>query len=106
MPPKKRYKLGNILRGHFIGEYHTVAEAWKDLCEWFDAGFGEKNVSPRKVFLYAFEENRYGIKQYLCCRVGFTPGKFVKKGKSALVKMDVETERETTDIEIESDEKS
>lgn len=40
---KALYQLGNILRGHFSGEFETDDEAWQALGKRFDESFPSRN---------------------------------------------------------------
>lgn len=78
----KQYRLGNFLRGGFQGEFDSLDEAWIQLgscflraypCDKVDPETHEMVVDPdgaRRVHMFVFEENPYGIEQNLICKSG------------------------------------
>ena len=77
----KKYKLGNFLRGGFKGEFGSLEEAWNELgtdflnacpCEDYNPDSKAYYTSlegGRTVCMYVYEENAYGIEEFVKCRV-------------------------------------
>lgn len=82
---KKRYKLGNCLRGGFSGEFKTMEEAWQVLSYRFDIAF--PSSGGRSVILKVYETNPYGYLQNIICKVAETSGeKVVSLEHDAVIK--------------------
>ena len=67
---KKRYKLGNCLRGHAEGNFSSMEEALFVLSRRFLISFPSK--TGRRVQMYVKEENPYGFKEFMTCFEGTT----------------------------------
>ncbi|QIW90253.1 hypothetical protein OLCHANIL_00156 [Vibrio phage V05] len=75
----RRFKLGNLLRGGFAGDFETIEEAWEKLGSRFllsfpcDAWSKERGVyinedGGRHVYMYVKEENKYGHLDWAMCK--------------------------------------
>jgi hypothetical protein len=65
----KTYHLGNILRGHFKGDFETQEEAWQWLSRRFLLSYPAKN--GRHVQMHTSIEV-FGIDQLVVCQEGVT----------------------------------
>ncbi|AGB06848.1 hypothetical protein [Vibrio phage XZ1] len=77
----KKYRLGNLLRGGWSGEFASLEEAWVQLgsrfllsfpCEKWekDIGMSINEDGGRTVYMYVQEENKYGQLDWACCKNG------------------------------------
>lgn len=75
----KKYRLGNLLRGGFSGEFESMADAWAVLgtrfllsypCEDFEGN--ERPDGGRMVYMHVYEENQYGMKSWALCMSDYT----------------------------------
>ena len=67
---KKKYNLGNSLRGSFYGKFNNHTEAWKALTAQFERSYPSESKAGRYVELMVWEANQYRFEQWITCRVG------------------------------------
>ena len=72
---KRKFVIGNILRGWFQGEFTTIEHAEEELGKRFMISYptdGMENSPPepgaRGVELFVKERNKYGFEQHLLCK--------------------------------------
>jgi len=70
MENKRKFFLGNCLRGGYSGEFNDPLDAWQVLCARFNSAYPTENFTGREVYLYVREFNQYGYTQSLICRKG------------------------------------
>lgn len=85
---KTRYVLGNILRGWFEGKFADDQTAWRMLSRRFLLSYPAS--TGRSVSMYKREVNKYGLEQWVVCRIGITwrgrlPRKIVLKYKRSMI---------------------
>lgn len=70
---KKLYRAGNILRGHFEGEFESMEEAWSYLSRAFMLAYPtDKPNGRRQISLRVREINPYGFEEFLTCKLDYT----------------------------------
>jgi hypothetical protein len=67
---RKKYILGNVLRGWFEGYFADANTAWRYLSKRFLLSYPARQ--GRGVSLYVYEHNSYGLEQFVLCRTGIT----------------------------------
>jgi len=68
-PEDTQFRLGNCLRGHFEGWFVDAETAWEVLSQRFLLSYPvEEGSTGRHVQMYVFEENRYGLSEWVLCR--------------------------------------
>lgn len=67
---KRRYVLGNILRGWFEGNFVDSETAWRCLSKRFLLSYPSRE--GRSVSMYVHEKNAYGLEQFVLRRTGVT----------------------------------
>lgn len=63
---KKRFVLGNCLRGYFEGNFASTEAAWQYLSARFLLSF--PSADGRIVSMKVWEENKYQIEEWVTCR--------------------------------------
>jgi len=67
---RKKYTLGNLLRGYVEGNFENLEEAWKWLSRAWLLDIGSKTA--RYALMFVQETNSYGFVQYISCKKGMS----------------------------------
>lgn len=71
-----RFRMGNILRGTFEGDFNTIEQAWYWLSHRFYLSYPSE--MGRYVYMEVQEVNKYGFTEFITCKQGIHSMNFGK----------------------------